>query len=123
MRTLSAITAAVCYVSVLVCTQPALAQEQPRLDTKSIPELVRQLGSAIYQEREAATKALMPCDEALPYLRRALKTANPEATRRTKTILLAIAQRSLPRYVEYGRKGRIDVLVGIVGRVSPIARH
>jgi hypothetical protein len=75
---------------------------------------VRQLGSASFREREAATTALLARDDAIPQLRRALATANPEAKRRANTIILALTQRSLPRYVEYGRQGRIDVLVELL---------
>lgn len=106
--------AAASFLAVLAVSEAALAQEQPRLESKSIPEFVRQLGSASFREREAATTALLARDDAIPQLRRALETANPEAKRRANTIILALTQRSLPRYVEYGRQGRIDVLVELL---------
>lgn len=97
---------------------PALGQEKARVEEKSIRELVQQLASPKYEEREAATKALLSLDEALPQLKRALKSENAERARRAKIVLMAIANRSQPKYAEYARQGRIDLLVELLA-VSP----
>ena len=103
---------------VLLGSELAWGQELPRLQDKPISELVRMLGSERFAEREAAERALTNRDDVLPELRRALKSNDAEIVRRATRILSGLNKRSLPRYLEYGRKGRVDVLVEWIATVG-----
>jgi PDZ domain len=83
------------------------AQEQP----KSTPQLIKELGSNQFRDREAAEKALRARDEAYPYIRRALPDLSLEAQRRANSILRGMEDRRTKRFVQYGRERRVDLLV------------
>lgn len=100
----------------LLCSS-ARAQEQKQAQ-RSIPELIQELGSAKFHEREAAQKALLSRDEAYPDLRRALPKLNAEGRYRANAILDAMTKRRMKRFLQYGREGRVDVFVewsGVAG--------
>jgi hypothetical protein len=75
---------------------------------------VQLLGSAKYAEREAAARALSSREDVrnvIGQLRLAVIGGNTEAACRAKTILDDFARRKQERFLQYGRQGRIDVLV------------
>src|SRR5437763_7190281 len=84
----------------------AAAQERP-----PVADLVRQLESDKFREREAAQRALAARDDAAGPVRRALPTLTPEGQRRAKLVLEAQGQRQTTRFARYARDGRIDLLV------------
>jgi hypothetical protein len=83
---------------------------------RSITDLIQLLDSEDILDRDNATRILLDRDEAVPALRRALKTINnPEGVKRARQILSDLANRQLERYRQYGRQGRVDVLVAWLG--------
>src|SRR5262249_31090951 len=77
----------------------------------STTDLIRQLGSDRYRERESAHNALLKRDDAIPQIRRSLPTLNAEGRRRASSILDLFFQRRTQRFLRYGREGRVDLLV------------
>jgi hypothetical protein len=59
----------------------------PPTPKPSVAELIEQLNSRDFKKREAATRALMKRDDALPALREALKSTHAEVRRRAALIL------------------------------------
>jgi hypothetical protein len=80
-------------LAVLLCGALVLnlaAGEQPApppAAKPSVAELIEQLNSRDFKKREAATRALMQRDDALPALRQALKSPHAETRRRAAEIL------------------------------------
>ncbi len=96
----------------------AWAQEKSKPTQLPIPELISRLDSAKYREREMAQQALLARDEAYPHLRRSLSTLSAEGQIRARAILEVLEQRRSKQFLQYGREGRVDVLVewsGIAG--------
>jgi len=74
--------------------------------------LIAQLGSDSFEAREAATRRLMECDEALPSLRQAQKSTDAEVARRAGEILTAFVrkekERAFAQLAELAKHGAVD---------------
>jgi hypothetical protein len=93
---------------------------EPATDgSKTVAELVARLASPRYAERERASAELCAREDALPALRRACNSSEPETRRRAKAVADAIALRINERFLQMGRSGRIDLLVDWVTEFSP----
>src|SRR5262245_14467029 len=88
-----------CLVAIsLVCALTLFAGEETKVSSsdsaRKVAQLLEQLGSAQFAEREEAGRAL---DElgaaALPQLRKAVQGDNPEISRRAQAILRRIERR------------------------------
>jgi hypothetical protein len=67
-----------------------------KLPSKRIAGLIKQLGADSYDRREEASKALDQIGEpALPELRKAATSADPEVRRRAEGLIQAISERGL----------------------------
>jgi len=93
----------------------ALATEPVKPAPTPVSQLIDALGSPYFAAREAAAKELLQRDDALPKLRRAQASPNAEVARRSRVLVDALTNRSLSRYLAYGRTGRIDVFVEWIG--------
>ena len=83
MRFLTTLTALICAAA--ICGEPTT--------TTRVPDLVAQLGSANYQEREAAFRALDELGQAaLGDLRAALASPDSEIARRASELVRRIRQ-------------------------------
>ncbi len=91
-------------------SSPVSAQERPKPEP-SIPQLLHQLGADRFAEREAADKLLRSRDNIYLEVRRALPGLNAEARRRASAILEAMDFQRMKRFLQYGREGRVDVLL------------
>jgi hypothetical protein len=70
-------------------------QRSPAADRRRLEQLVRQLGSADFAERQQASRALLAWGPgALPLLKQALASEDPEVVRRAKACLEQTGQRS-----------------------------
>jgi HEAT repeat protein len=74
-------------LAVLLSSALALAAAEKPSPKPSVAELIEQLNSRDFKKREAATRALMKRDDALPALREALKSSHAEVRRRAALIL------------------------------------
>jgi hypothetical protein len=100
----------------------AVAQQsssRPGTEEKpTVEELIRRLNSESYKTREAATGALLHRKDALPALRRALHSENPEVRRRASEILAQKTAREEKVRLERARvclkNGEIDSFVDLV---------
>src|SRR5262245_5508926 len=93
----------------LICLVACADGQEP---TKpSTVDLIRQLGSERFREREAAHQALLARNEALPELRRLLPTLNAEGRRRANAIVEEMFHRRTKQILKYARDGRVDLLV------------
>jgi len=90
---------------------PARGQERAPSRSAELAKFVEMLGSREFQEREKASKALAASEDSIPHLVRALRHSDAEIAKRSRAILLEFTKRALPRYLEYARHGRIDLLV------------
>jgi hypothetical protein len=77
--------------------QPGAAKETP---DKEIARLIEQLGSKEFRAREQATRRLKELDEALPALRRAVKSSDLEMRRRAEGIIAVIEARLAERFIK-----------------------
>lgn len=98
----------------LVCpAQPPMPPKAPR--EEPIPELIKQLGSDVPEEREKATEQLMWRPDAAALLRKALTSPDAEIVRRAKLILGTLAQSeedlALRRLKQLGTNGEADQVV------------
>ena len=89
----------------------AVVGQKPSPAEVPVADLIRQLESDKFRDREAAQRALSARDDAAGPLRLALPTLSAEGQRRAKIALEAIGQRHAARFVRYARDGRIDLLV------------
>jgi hypothetical protein len=80
-----------------------------------IEKLIAQLGSESFQMREAATRQLQQHEEAIPALRRALKSPDGEVARRAESILEFFVRqekkRAFTQLTVLGKEGRVDQAV------------
>jgi hypothetical protein len=77
-------------ISAFACVLPAAPQRA------NIEDLVKKLGSDRFEEREAACKSLEAIGEpALPFLRKATRSDNPEVRRRATEVVQAVEHRLL----------------------------
>jgi hypothetical protein len=90
------------------------ADPQPLAGTE-IDKLIAQLGSESFAVREAATNQLQNREDAIPALRRALKSSDAEVARRAAIILDFFVQRekkrALAHLIALGKEGRVDQAV------------
>src|SRR5262249_57165752 len=71
------------------------------LDMEKVRLLIRQLGDDSFEVREKATQALIAIGEpAVPFLRQAAKSTDPEVVRRAERILQAIVKEPAQRETE-----------------------
>jgi hypothetical protein len=88
------------------------ASDEPARAAQEIDELVRQLGSEDFATREEATRRLMTREDAVPALRKALRSPDQEVARRAAKVLEALHhkedKRVLARLQELGRNGEAD---------------
>jgi hypothetical protein len=107
---------AMCVLVAVGCVVVSAADIPPPRAV-DVAALVKQLGSAEFAEREAATERLstLRVDEVPPELLAALKSANPEvrerAERAVKSLRERIALRRLPRGERFAKRGQIDLYV------------
>jgi len=106
-------SAVVAMVGSAVLTSASRTRGEPQ--QRSITELIQFLNSDSPEDRDWATRILLDREEAVPALRRALKTLRPESEKRAKQILHDLANRQLERYHQYARQGRVDILVAWLG--------
>src|SRR5262245_30032614 len=75
-------------VAVLVASADGPADRNP-----TVEELIEQLGSPRFEERQAATRQLLDHKAAVPALRQALKSPDPEVAQRAAGILAELDRR------------------------------
>src|ERR1700722_9962809 len=82
---------------------------------KKTDQLIEQLGSDDFDQREAATRALIEREDSEPRIRTLLQSPDLEVRRRAGDILNAFernrAKRGLDRAVSLAKEGRIDQLI------------
>src|SRR5260221_12540576 len=88
----------------------ASADECQLPSAKTVPDLIRTLGSARFAEREKAMRELAARDDALSSVRRATGSDDAEIRRRAKIALNMMGGRITERYVASARQGRVDLL-------------
>jgi hypothetical protein len=123
MRTFfRAVLPAVCVAALLANgwpPPPSAADDGPPAGAE-IDKLIAQLGSASFAVREAATEQLKQREEAIPALRRALKSPDAEVARRAAAILNHLAakqkKRAFDRLVAAAKNGQVDLAVEILVR-------
>jgi hypothetical protein len=80
-----------------------------------IDRLIAQLGSDSFQVREAATRQLQQREDAIPALRRALQSPEPEIARRAESILAFFVRqekkRALAKLAALANDGQVDQAV------------
>jgi hypothetical protein len=102
--------------SLLLGVVCSLALARTPLPT-DVAELVRQLGSEDFQEREKASRLLaaLPVDTPPPELLAALKSSEPEvrdrATKAVQAIRTRAVEKQLPRGQGFAKRGEIDLFV------------
>jgi hypothetical protein len=89
---LVAALASVAAVPFLAAPATAPAQQQPSVD-----QLIERLNSDDFHAREAATRALLEREDALPALRKALRSRHTEVRRRAGEILKSLQAKSSPK--------------------------
>ncbi len=73
-------------------------------DNPRIEKLINQLGSKKYKDREEAQNQLRALPEAIPYLKAALASADPEVVERLKSILASTRKQAYsPKMLERRR--------------------
>jgi hypothetical protein len=91
---------------------PLNASDTPDRAAQEIDQLIRQLGDEDFATREEATRRLMMRMEAIPALRKALKSPDPETAKRAAQVLEAFNhkedKRVLARLQELGKNGEAD---------------
>ncbi len=117
-------------VAALALTSPVALPAAGEKDGpgREVEELIRQLGDKQFPIREAATRRLMELPQAIPALREALQSPNPEVARRAGLVLKAldrwVEQRTLARLKEHARHGEVDQAVELlVGRPQWADEH
>jgi hypothetical protein len=82
--------------------------------------LVRELGSADFKAREAATRRLLEYEAPPPALRAAVKSGDPEVARRASRIIHEITRReenaAFAQLTEFVQNGEIDRLAELLAR-------
>jgi hypothetical protein len=117
MRTLWPVCLAVLCVGValgLGRRLPHCSADPDVLPGTAVDKLIAQLGSDSDAVREAATKQLKQREDAIPALRRALKSSNGEVARGAATILAFFAaqeERAVAKLVALGKNGQMDQAV------------
>jgi hypothetical protein len=85
-----------------------------------IDRLIRDLGAASFEKREEATRRLMGREDAVPALRRALRSSDPEVARRVAQILKALGhhedKRILGRLQSLAKAGELDLAFDLFAR-------
>jgi hypothetical protein len=98
-------------VAQALIAHPCSAGEPTRSD-REIDRLIGQLGNPSFELREAASRRLTEREDAVPALRRALKSPDAEVARRAREILKALAgkeeARSLAKTAELAKHGAVD---------------
>jgi hypothetical protein len=88
------------------------APDEATRAAQEIEELVRQLGDNDFATREEATRRLMTREDAVPALRKALRSPDQEVARRAAKVLEALHhkedKRVLARLQELGKNGEAD---------------
>jgi hypothetical protein len=104
-----------CAVVLLGSHPLACGGDEPIVAERAIEELIAQLGDTSFAVREAASKRLMERDDAIPALRRALKSRDAEVARRAQEILDVLARREKERafaqLADLLKRGAIDQAV------------
>jgi hypothetical protein len=108
------------YSPLALCLALSLAVTVSAADALTVNELIRRLGSEDFQEREKATKLLLERPEALPELRKALDSDDPEVRRRASDLVDRIGQRQAKRGLtkasSLARVGKVDQAIERVVR-------
>jgi hypothetical protein len=101
-----------CAVAILGSRPLPCAGDEPTPAEQAIGQLVAQLGDTSFAVREAATKRLMEREDAIPALRRALKSRDSEVARRAQEILDALDrrenERAFARLADLVKRGAVD---------------
>jgi hypothetical protein len=87
---------------------PGWAADDPADQQRSVAELIEQLGSDRFEEREAATQQLFKHQDAAAALRQALKPPDAEVNKRAAAILKEFDQAELVALV---KNGEVDLLI------------
>jgi hypothetical protein len=94
--------------------QPGRADEPPP-SSDEIDKLIAQLGSESFEVREAATRQLQQREDAIPALRKALKSSEGEVARRAERILaffvLQEKKRAFTKLAALAKNGQVDQAV------------
>jgi hypothetical protein len=103
------------FLAAAQCIGPRLlpgASDEPGREAQEIDKLIRQLGDDDFAVREEATRRLMTREDAVPALRKALRSPDQETARRATKVLEALnhkeEKRVLARLQELGRNGQVD---------------
>src|SRR5262245_58880095 len=106
-----------------LCTLPSAPRgrgNEPAPPEPDAAQLVRDLGSADFETREAATRRLLEWETPPPALRAALKSGDPEMARRATRIINEITRReentAFGKLTEFARRGEIDRLAELLVR-------
>lgn len=78
----------------------AASADDRELSSKEVANLIKNLGSNKYSEREAATHRLSRLDDIPPALSAAAKSRNAEIARRAKIAIAQIVKRNEQRFIE-----------------------
>jgi hypothetical protein len=95
----------------LVPGNGGFCQSPPSSETRSIPELIKQLSTEKYSDRERAQQLLLSRRDAGPYLHRAMRTLNAEGQARARAILQQFVAGEMKRFLQYARDGRMDLFL------------
>jgi hypothetical protein len=89
--------------------------EEPAGGKPDIDDLITRLGSESFEAREVATRRLMEREDAIPALRGAIKSRDPEVARRAREILESLARREKERafaaLADAAKRGAVDQAV------------
>jgi hypothetical protein len=108
----------VACLAAALCAAPATSPcsaGEPAAGEREIDQLIAQLGSDSFEAREAATRKLMEREDAIPALRKALKSSDAEVAHRAGQILDALArkenERAFARFADLAKNGAADQAV------------
>src|SRR5476651_280058 len=91
-------------------------------DRESVEALIKKLGSTNFQDRQAATKAMKERPEAVPALRDALRSADPELRKRAAEILEHFEPRPFREIDAAVKEGRVDRFIELLA-AWPAGKH
>jgi hypothetical protein len=99
---------------------PPPAPARPEGTAPDVEALIRQLGDPSFELRQAASEKLTDRPEAIPALRKALKSDDPEVARRAEAVLAALLRRgekqALARLEELAKGGEVDQAIELLVR-------
>ena len=108
----------------LVVCSLVLAQPGPRDDAKRIGDLIEQLGSGKFQERNSAQKELEAIGiPALDQLKKSMQAADPEINRRAGELVRKIEEKKITAEVLVSKRVRLKIIdMPVLDAVGELAK-